>query len=330
MDIGIDLGTANVLVFVKGKGVVLCEPSVVAVEEKNDRIVAIGQEARQMLGRNHVGIKVIRPLREGVISDFRITELMLKYFIKKVMSRGRLIKPRIGVCVPSQITSVEKRAVIDATKEAGAKEVFLIEEPLAGAIGVGIDIAKPFGTMIIDIGGGTTDIAVISLGATVVSQSLKVAGDNFDEAITRYMRKKHMLLIGERSAEMLKIKVGTVVPDGTRGFFEIRGRNILNGLPTSVIVTENDMAEALTEVAEQLIQGIRNVFEQTPPELAGDIYEQGIIMTGGGCLLHGLDTMITNAVGIDVYIPEDPLIRVAIGTGRFIENIDKYANGFLD
>lgn len=330
MDIGIDLGTANVLVFLKGKGVVLCEPSVVAVEDKSEKIVAIGQEARQMLGRNHNGVKVIRPLREGVISDFRVTELMLKYFIKKVINRARLIKPRVAVCVPSQITSVEKRAVIDATKQAGAKDVYLIEEPLAGAIGVGIDITKPYGNMIVDIGGGTTDIAVISLGATVVSHSLKIAGDNFDEAIIRYMRKKHLLLIGERSAEMLKLKIGTVYFDGTRGFFEIRGRNILNGLPTSVIVTEQDMAEALTEVADQLVQGVKYVFESTPPELAGDIYEQGIILTGGGAMLYGLDKLIAEETGISVYIPEDPLIRVAIGTGRFIENIDKYGMGSLN
>ncbi len=330
MDIGIDLGTANVLVFLKGKGVVLCEPSVVAIEEKTDKIVAIGQEARQMLGRNHNGIKVVRPLREGVISDFRITELMLKYFLKKVMTRARLIKPRVAVCVPSQITSVEKRAVIDATKQAGAKEVYLIEEPLAGAIGVGIDVSKPYGTMIVDIGGGTTDIAVISLGATVVSQSLKVAGDNFDEAIIRYMRKKYMLLIGERSAELLKLKIGTVSPDGTRGVHDIRGRNILNGLPTSVVVTERDMGEALIEVAEQLVQGIKNVFELTPPELAGDVYERGIVLTGGGAMLYGLDRLIMEETGIKAYIPEDPLIRVAIGTGRFIENIDKYSHGFLE
>ncbi len=329
MDIGIDLGTANVLVFLKGKGVVLCEPSVVAFEEKTDRVVAIGQDARQMLGRNHVGIRVVRPLREGVISDFRITELMLKHFLKKVMSRARLMKPRVAVCVPSQITSVEKRAVIDATKQAGAKEVYLIEEPLAGAIGVGIDITKPYGTMIVDIGGGTTDIAVISLGATVVSQSLKVAGDNFDEAIIRYMKRKYMLLIGERSAEMLKIKIGTVYPDGSLGAFDIRGRNNLTGLPTSITVTERDMAEALVEVADQLIQGVKNVFELTPPELAGDVYERGIVLTGGGAMVHGLDRLIMEQTGIKVHIPEDPLIRVAIGTGRFIENIDKYGHGFV-
>ncbi|MFV0441118.1 MAG: rod shape-determining protein [Lachnospirales bacterium] len=324
-DIGIDLGTANVLVFMKGKGVVLCEPSVVAIKEGSEEIIAIGQEAREMIGRSHGGIKVIRPLRGGVISDFRVTEIMLKHFIKKVMRSTRLIKPRIAVCVPSKITSVERRAVIDATKQAGAKEVYLIEEPLAGAIGSGIDISQPLGSMIVDIGGGTTDVAVISLGGTVVSHSIKIAGDDFDEAIIRYVRKKHNLLIGERSAEMLKIQVGTLYPDGRNNSLEIKGRSVLDGLPSSIIITENDMYEAMIEVAEQLVQVIKTVFEETPPELAGDVYDRGIVLTGGGSMLYGLDKLIKFNTGIDAYIPEDPLFRVVIGTGRFVENIDEYS-----
>ncbi len=323
-DLGIDLGTANVLVFLKGKGVVLDEPSVVAIDEKTKEIVAIGIQAKRMVGRSHSGIRVIRPLRAGVISDFTITEEMLKYFIKKVLHKTRLTKPRIAVCVPSQVTSVEKRAVEDATKQCGAKEVYIIEEPLAAAIGADVDVTSPSGNMIIDIGGGTTDVAVISLGGIVASGSIKVAGDNFDQAIIRYIKQNHKLLIGERSAEYLKINVGTVFKDGRNSMCEIKGRDAITGLPSSIAVTEDDMYEALIDVAEQIIELIKSVFEKTPPELAGDILEKGIILSGGGGMLYGLDRLIKSCTGIDVYIPENTMSNVAIGTGRYIENVDKY------
>ncbi len=323
-DIGIDLGTANVLVYLKNKGIVLDEPSVVAINEKTKDIVAIGKDARLMVGRSHNGIKVIRPLRGGVISDFTITEEMLKYFIKKVLRKTRLTKPRIAVCVPSRVTSVEKRAVEDATKQCGAKEVFIIEEPMAAAIGAGINVSEPYGNMIVDIGGGTTDVAVISLGGIVVSDSIKIAGDDFDDAIIRYIKKTHKLLIGERSAEYLKIKVGTVFKDGRNNFCEIKGRNTLNGLPSSIVVSEDDLFEPLVEVAEQIIQLIKQVFEKTPPELAGDILERGIVLSGGGGLLYGLGKLITQYTGINIFIPENSVSNVALGTGMYIENIEKY------
>ncbi len=324
-DIGIDLGTANVLVFLKGKGIVLDEPSVVAIEEKTEEIVAIGQRARSMVGRNHNGIKVIRPLRGGVISDFTITEAMLKYFIKKVIKKTMLTKPRIAVCVPSQVTSVEKRAVEDATRQAGAKEVYIIEEPMAAAIGAGLDVTEPYGRMIVDIGGGTSDVAVISLGGIVVSSSIKLAGDDFDQAIIKHIKRKHKLLIGERSAEHLKMEVGTVWRDSRNNFCEIKGRNVINGLPASIVVTEEDLYEPLLEVAEQIIQVIKQVFEKTPPELAGDILEKGIVLSGGGGLVHGLDKLIKACTGIDVFIPENPTVNVVLGTGKYIEDIDKYS-----
>ena len=319
-DIGIDLGTASVLVYVKGKGVVLKEPSVVAFDRNTNKIKAIGEEARLMLGRTPGNIVAVRPLRQGVISDYTVTEKMLSYFISRTVGKslfGR--KPRISVCVPSGATEVEKKAVEDATYQAGAREVSIIEEPVAAAIGAGIDIAKPCGNMIVDIGGGTADIAVISLGGVVVSNSIKVAGDDFDEAIVRFMRKKHNLLIGERTAEEIKINVGTVYKRPENLTMDVRGRNLVTGLPKTVTVTSEETEEALREPAYQIVDAVHNVLERTPPELAVDIPDRGIVLTGGGSLIQGLEELIEEKTGINTMTAEDPLTAVAIGTGKYIE-----------
>ena len=319
-DIGIDLGTASVLVYVKGKGVVLKEPSVVAFDRNTNKIKAIGEEARLMLGRTPGNIVAVRPLRQGVISDYTVTEKMLSYFISRTVGKslfGR--KPRISVCVPSGATEVEKKAVEDATYQAGAREVSNIEEPVAAAIGAGIDIAKPCGNMIVDIGGGTADIAVISLGGVVVSNSIKVAGDDFDEAIVRFMRKKHNLLIGERTAEEIKINVGTVYKRPENLTMDVRGRNLVTGLPKTVTVTSEETEEALREPAYQIVDAVHNVLERTPPELAADISDRGIVLTGGGSLIQGLEELIEEKTGINTMTAEDPLTAVAIGTGKYIE-----------
>ena len=319
-DIGIDLGTASVLVYVKGKGVVLKEPSVVAFDRNTNKIKAIGEEARLMLGRTPGNIVAVRPLRQGVISDYTVTEKMLSYFISRTVGKslfGR--KPRISVCVPSGATEVEKKAVEDATYQAGAREVSIIEEPVAAAIGAGIDIAKPCGNMIVDIGGGTADIAVISLGGVVVSNSIKVAGDDFDEAIVRFMRKKHNLLIGERTAEEIKINVGTVYKRPENLTMDVRGRNLVTGLPRTVTVTSEETEEALREPAYQIVDAVHNVLERTPPELAADISDRGIVLTGGGSLIQGLEELIEEKTGINTMTAEDPLTAVAIGTGKYIE-----------
>ena len=308
-DIGIDLGTASVLVYVKGKGVVLKEPSVVAFDRNTNKIKAIGEEARLMLGRTPGNIVAVRPLRQGVISDYTVTEKMLSYFISRTVGKslfGR--KPRISVCVPS-----------GATYQAGAREVSIIEEPVAAAIGAGIDIAKPCGNMIVDIGGGTADIAVISLGGVVVSNSIKVAGDDFDEAIVRFMRKKHNLLIGERTAEEIKINVGTVYKRPENLTMDVRGRNLVTGLPKTVTVTSEETEEALREPAYQIVDAVHNVLERTPPELAADISDRGIVLTGGGSLIQGLEELIEEKTGINTMTAEDPLTAVAIGTGKYIE-----------
>ena len=319
-DIGIDLGTASVLVYVKGKGVVLKEPSVVAFDRNTNKIKAIGEEARLMLGRTPGNIVAVRPLRQGVISDYTVTEKMLSYFISRTVGKslfGR--KPRISVCVPSGATEVEKKAVEDATYQAGAREVSIIEEPVAAAIGAGIDIVKPCGNMIVDIGGGTADIAVISLGGVVVSNSIKVAGDDFDEAIVRFMRKKHNLLIGERTAEEIKINVGTVYKRPENLTMDVRGRNLVTGLPKTVTVTSEETEEALREPAYQIVDAVHNVLERTPPELAADISDRGIVLTGGGSLIQGLEELIEEKTGINTMTAEDPLTAVAIGTGKYIE-----------
>ena len=318
-DIGIDLGTANVLVYIKGKGVVLREPSVVAFDRDTNKIKAIGEDARLMLGRTPGNIVAVRPLRQGVISDYTVTEKMLRYFIQKACGKTRFRKPRISVCVPSGVTEVEKKAVEDATYEAGAREVAIIEEPIAAAIGAGIDISRPCGNMIVDIGGGTSDIAVISLGGPVVSASIKVAGDDFDEAIVRFMRKKHNLLIGERTAEEIKIKIGTCFRRPENITLDIRGRNLVTGLPKTVTVTSDETEEALREPASQICEAVHSVLERTPPELAADIADRGIVLTGGGALLHGLEELLEEKTGITTMTAEDPLRAVAIGTGKYIE-----------
>lgn len=318
-DIGIDLGTASILVYIKGKGVVLKEPSVVAFDRDSNKIRAIGEEARLMLGRTPGNIIAVRPLRQGVISDYTVTEKMLKYFIEKAIGKKTFRKPRIAVCVPSGVTEVEKKAVEDATYQAGAREVLIIEEPIAAAIGAGIDISRPCGNMIVDIGGGTSDIAVISLGGTVVSTSVKVAGDDFDEAIVRFMRKKHNLLIGERTAEDIKIKVGTCYPRAEVDTINVRGRNLVTGLPKTVEVTSEDCEEALRESTMQIVEAVHSVLEKTPPELAADIADRGIVLTGGGALLRGLEELLEEKTGINTMTAEDAMKCVAIGTGKFVE-----------
>ena len=322
-DIGIDLGTASVLVYVKGKGVVLKEPSVVAFDRNTNKIKAIGEEARLMLGRTPGNIVAVRPLRQGVISDYTVTEKMLSYFISRTVGKslfGR--KPRISVCVPSGATEVEKKAVEDATYQAGAREVSIIEEPVAAAIGAGIDIAKPCGNMIVDIGGGTTDIAVISLGGSVESTSLKVAGDKFDESIVKYIKKKHNIMIGERTAEDLKINIGCVYPKIQDSQMEIRGRDLTTGLPKNIIVHSSEMLEALIEPAMQIVEAVHSVLEKTPPELSADISDRGIYMTGGGCLIDGLDRLLQEKTGINVMIADDAVSCVALGTGKALDNLD--------
>ncbi|MBD5095439.1 MAG: rod shape-determining protein MreB [Lachnospiraceae bacterium] len=319
-DIGIDLGTASILVYVKGKGVVLKEPSVVAYDRDTSTIKAIGEEARLMLGRTPGNIVAIRPLRQGVISDYKITEKMLKYFIEKAVGKsffGR--RPRISVCVPSGVTEVEKKAVEDATYQAGARDVYIIEEPVAAAIGAGIDISRPCGNMIVDIGGGTTDIAVISLDGIVVNSSLKVAGDDFDDAIVRFMRKRHNLLIGERTAEEIKINIGTCYKRPENITMDIRGRNLVTGLPKTVTVSSDETEEALREVTAQIVDAVHSVLERTPPELSADIADRGIVLTGGGALLHGLEDLIEENTGITTMTAEQPLTAVAVGTGKYIE-----------
>ena len=318
-DIGIDLGTASILVYVKGKGVVLKEPSVVAFDRDTNRIKAIGEEARLMLGRTPGNIVAVRPLRQGVISDYTVTEKMLKYFIQKAVGKQRFRKPLISICVPSQVTEVERKAVEDAAFQAGARDVKIIEEPIAAAIGAGIDIARPCGNMIVDIGGGTSDIAVISLGGTVVSASIKIAGDDFDDAIVRYMRKKHNLLIGERTAEDIKIRIGSAYPRPESVTVDARGRNLVTGLPKTITVTSEETEEALKDTTSQIVEAVHSVLEKTPPELAADIADRGIVLTGGGSLLYGLEELIESKTGITTMTAEDPMTAVAIGTGRYVE-----------
>ena len=318
-DVGIDLGTASILVYVKGKGVVLKEPSVVAFDRDSNKIKAIGEEARLMIGRTPGNIVAVRPLRQGVISDYTVTEKMMKYFLQKALGRKSYRKPLVSVCVPSGVTEVERRAVEDAGFAAGARDVKIIEEPIAAAIGAGIDITKPCGNMVVDIGGGTADIAVISLGGSVVSTSIKIAGDDFDEAIVRYMRKKHNLLIGERTAEDIKINIGTCFPLPEPETMDVRGRNLVTGLPKTITVSSEETEEALKEATLQIVEAIHSVLEKTPPELAADVADRGIVLTGGGALLRGLEELIEDRTGINTMTAEDPMTCVAIGTGRYVE-----------
>ena len=317
--IGIDLGTATILVYVKGKGIVLREPSVVAVDKNTNEVVAVGQEARRMLGRTPGNIVAIRPLKDGVISDYTVTEKMLKYFIKKVCG-SFVFSPTLMICLPSGITEVEKKAVVDASIQAGAGKIYLIEEPIAAAIGAGIDISKPCGSMIVDMGGGTTDIAVISLGGAVVSTSIKVAGDKLDDAIVRYIKKNYNVVISERTAEDLKINIGSVYPREQKLEMDVRGRDVTSGLPVNLTVNSDDVLEALCEPANLVLEAVLDVLERTPPELASDISDRGIYMTGGGCLVYGFDKLISKKTGIPVMIAEESVSCVAIGTGKALDD----------
>lgn len=321
-DVGIDLGTASVLVYVKGKGIVLKEPSVVAMDTMTGEPLAVGTKAQRMLGRTPGHIVAVRPLRDGVISDYDLTAKMLKEFLRK-SCRQRLFRPRVIICVPSGVTEVEKRAVKDAAIQAGASKVRIIEEPIAAAIGAGIDIAKPYGSMVVDIGGGTTDIAVLSLDGIVVSNSIKVAGDKFDDAVIRYIRKKYNVLIGERTAEEIKITIGCVIPQEAELEMEVRGRCLLSGLPKTIRLTSTEMSEALVEPAIQIAEAVHGVLEQTPPELVGDISMSGIVLTGGGCLIRGLDKLLEKRTGISSIIADDAISCVARGTGKALDYIDK-------
>ena len=329
-EVGIDLGTANVLVYIKGKGVVLNEPSVVAINKDTNEILAVGEEARQMLGRTPGNIVAVRPLRDGVISDYDITERMLKHFIRKTCGAGKFFKPKIMVSVPSGVTEVEKRAVREATMQAGGKDVFLMEEPLAAAIGAGLDISKPDGTMVIDIGGGTTDIAVMSMGGIVASQSVKIAGDKFDDAIIKYMRKEHKLYIGERTAEDLKLNIGTAFPREANISMECRGRDLVTGLPKVVEVSSKEIMEALDEPLTIICEAIHRILEMTPPELAADISNTGIVITGGGALLYGIDKRVEQRTGITSIIAENPMDCVAIGTGKALDSMLILENAALN
>lgn len=320
-DIGIDLGTANVLIYVKGQGIVLNEPSVVALQSDNKKVLAVGSEAKEMLGRTPGKITAIKPMKDGVIADFEITELMLEYFINKLNGKSIFRKPRILICCPSNITQVEKNAIKEAAEKTGAKKVFIEEEPKVAAVGAGIDISKPSGSMIIDIGGGTTDIAVLSLGGIVNSSSIKVAGNSFDMEIIKYIKSKYKLLIGERTAEDIKMSIGTVYPGKKKEKMEVRGRHMVTGLPNTISITSDEIAEALKESVQLIVHHTKLVLEQTPPELSADIISKGIVMTGGGALMDGLDKVLSRELDIPVYVASNPLTCVAEGTGVLLENV---------
>jgi len=322
-DMGIDLGTANSLVYVKGKGIVLREPSVVAIERDSGQVLAVGEEAKQMIGRTPGNIVAIRPMKDGVIADFDVTQSMIKYFINRSLrNRTFLIRPRVVVSVPSGVTPVEERAVREAALQAGAREAYLIEEPMAAAIGAGLPVHEPTGNMIVDIGGGTTEVAVISLGGIVTSTSIRIAGDEMDEAIITHIKKNYSLMIGERTAEEIKIEIGTAYPQDELGTYDVRGRDLITGLPKTVIVTVEEICRALSEPVLAILGAIKNTLEQTPPELSADVMDRGIVMAGGGSLLRGLDRLVSEQTGMPVHVADEPLLCVAYGTGRVLENVD--------
>lgn len=322
-DMGIDLGTANSLVYVKGKGIVLREPSVVAIQRDNGQVLAVGEEAKQMIGRTPGNIIAIRPMKDGVIADFDVTQSMIKYFISKALrKRTFLIRPRVVVSVPSGVTAVEERAVREAALQAGAREAYLIEEPMAASIGAGLPVHEPTGNMIVDIGGGTTEVAVISLGGIVTSRSIRIAGDEMDEAIILHVKKTYNLMIGERTSEEIKIEIGTAYLTKTVEKFEIRGRDLVSGLPKTIEITSEEIYKALSEPVSSILEAIKNTLELTPPELAADIMDRGIVMAGGGSLLRGLDRLVSEQTGMPVHLADDPLLAVAYGTGRVLENIN--------
>lgn len=323
-DIGIDLGTANTLVYMKGKGIIIREPSVVAVNTRTDKARYVGQEAKDVIGRTPGSIIAVRPLKDGVIADFDITTTMLQEFIKKALSGSMFAKARVIICIPSGVTAVERRAVKEAAENAGAKRVSIIEEPMAAAIGAGLPVAEPNGSMIVDIGGGTSEVAVISLGGIVTSRSVRVAGDEFDSSIINFIKKKYNLLIGERTAENIKIEIGSAFPSETEETMEIKGRNLLNGLPENITITSAEIRDALAEPLSRVVEAVKITLEKTPPELSADIIDQGITLAGGGALLKGLDKLINRETGMPVYIAEYPLDCVAEGTGKILEDLDKY------
>ncbi|KAE9637372.1 MreB/Mrl family cell shape determining protein [Defluviitalea raffinosedens] len=326
-DMGIDLGTANTLVFVKGKGIIVNEPSVVAINSRTKEVLAVGDEAKQMIGRTPGNIVATRPLKDGVIADFATTEAMLKYFIQKAYKKGLFTsKPRVIVCVPSGVTAVEMRAVYEATKNAGAKEAHLIEEPMAAAIGAGLPVEEPTGSMVVDIGGGTSEVAIISLGGIVTSKSLRVAGDELDEYIVNYIKKEYNLMIGERTAEEIKMTIGSAFPKAKEESKEIRGRDLVTGLPKTMTITSTEIMEAIKEPVNAIVDAIKVTLEKTPPELAADIMESGIMLTGGGALLSGLDQLIAKETGMPVHVAAEPLNCVALGTGLALEHIDTLRN----
>lgn len=322
-DIGIDLGTRNCLVYSTGKGLVLKEPSIVVYDKDSEKIRAIGEEARQMAGHVTSNMEVIRPIRQGVIVDYIVMEKMLKYFISKAMGRRAFRKPRISICVPSGITEIERKAVEEATYQAGAREVFLVEEPIAAAIGAGLDVTRPFGNLIVDIGGGTTDVAVISLAGVVVSSSIKVAGDAFDQAIMNYVRKNHSLFIGGDTAEAIKIQIGTASEEADPRTMEVKGRNVITGLPKVATLTSEEIRIALKDATNQIVETVHSVLEKTPPELAADIVDRGIILTGGGAMLHGMDTLIEQKTGVNTLTVQEAMSVVAVGTGKYAEVMAK-------
>lgn len=327
--VGIDLGTANTLVYVPGKGIVIDEPSVVAVSMDDNTILAVGNEAKMMLGRTPDTIVASRPLKDGVIADYRVTEAMLKYFITKAIGNIRMFRPEVMVSIPAGITSTERRAVIDASIQAGAKAAYVIKEPVAAAIGSGIPIAQSSGNMVIDIGGGTTEVAVISLGGIVAASSARIAGDRLDQAIADYIRKKHGLVIGDRTAEEIKIKIGSAIPVKKEKCMEIKGRDMVSGLPQTIKVCSNEVAGSIKNELREMLQVIKSVLQETPPELASDVIDKGMVLTGGGALLRGLDTLITKSIGVLCYVAEDPLLCVAKGNGIALENLDSYKRSVL-
>ena len=322
-DIGIDLGTTNCLVYSTGRGLVLQEPSVVVYDKDTEKIRAIGEEAKQMSNHVNSNMEVIRPIRQGVIVDFVVLEKMLKYFITKAMGRRAFRKPRISVCVPSGITEIERKAVEEATYQAGAREVYLVEEPIAAAIGAGVDITKPFGNLIVDIGGGTTDIAVISVGGVVVSSTIKVAGDSFDQAIISYIRKTHGLFISEDAAETIKVRIGTAIEEVNPQVMEVKGRNVLTGLPKKIKLTSEEIREALKDATGQIVEAVHGILEKTPPELVADIVDRGIVLAGGGALLKGMDTLIEQRTGVNTLTVQDAMHVVAVGTGMYAEIMNR-------
>ncbi|ART78219.1 rod shape-determining protein [Sutcliffiella horikoshii] len=322
-DIGIDLGTANVLIHVKGKGIVLNEPSVVALDTNTGKVLAVGEEARKMVGRTPGNIVAMRPLKDGVIADFEVTEAMLKHFIKKLNVKGFLSKPRILICCPTNITSVEQKAIREAAEKSGGKKIYLEEEPKVAAIGAGMDIFQPSGNMVVDIGGGTTDVAVLSMGDIVTASSIKMAGDKFDAEILQHIKKKYKLLIGERTAENIKIEIATVFPGGRNESIDIRGRDMVSGLPQTITVTSTEIEEALRESVQVIVQAAKSVLERTPPELSADIIDRGVILTGGGALLHGMDQLLAEELKVPVLVAEQPMDCVAIGTGIMLDHIDR-------